>query len=89
MKMGAILKACRERKGYSQEKLAELLHMSRSCISKIENNKKAIEARTMIHWVNVTNSPEVMVAFLYGSDGLAYIQDILNVSVLAVLRLIA
>lgn len=42
IKMGESLKEIREKKGYSQEKLAEIMQVSRSTISKIENGKFAI-----------------------------------------------
>ena len=39
LKMGESLKGIREKKGYSQEQLAEIMQISRSTISKIENGK--------------------------------------------------
>lgn len=39
LKMGESLKGIREKKGYSQEKLAEIMKVSRTTISKIENGK--------------------------------------------------
>jgi transcriptional regulator with XRE-family HTH domain len=42
LKMGETLKRIREKKGYSQEQLAEIMHISRTTISKIENGKFAI-----------------------------------------------
>jgi transcriptional regulator with XRE-family HTH domain len=42
LKMGESLKGIREKKGYSQEQLAEKMQISRSTISKIENGKFAI-----------------------------------------------
>lgn len=42
LKMGETLKGIREKKGYSQEQLAEIMQISRSTISKIENGKFAI-----------------------------------------------
>lgn len=42
IKMGESLKEIREKKGYSQENLAEIMKVSRSTISKIENGKFAI-----------------------------------------------
>ena len=79
-KFGAVLRACRERAGLSQEKLAELLHRSRSCISKIETDIKAVDAQTLIQWANVTNAKEVLVAYLCGMDGLAIMQTIFGMT---------
>lgn len=39
LKMGESLKTIREKKGYSQEQLAEIMKISRSTISKIESGK--------------------------------------------------
>ena len=39
LKMGESLKGIREKKGYSQEQLAEIMQISRSTISKIESGK--------------------------------------------------
>ncbi|MEK3882385.1 helix-turn-helix transcriptional regulator [Paenibacillus sp. PL2-23] len=80
MGLGAVLHACRERAGYSQEKLAELLNLSRSCISKYEKNHKPVHAETLFRWADVTNAREVVVAYLYGLDGLSMIQSVLQVT---------
>ncbi|MED0670589.1 helix-turn-helix transcriptional regulator [Aneurinibacillus aneurinilyticus] len=76
MKFGAILQACRERAGLSQEQLAEKLHRSRSCISKIENDKRLLDAETLIEWGKITQANEVVIAFLYGMDGLGIVQNL-------------
>jgi transcriptional regulator with XRE-family HTH domain len=39
IKVGEILKEMREKKGYSQDELAEAMNVNRSTISKIENGK--------------------------------------------------
>lgn len=39
IRIGNSIREHRERKGYSQEQLAELMNISRSTISKIENGK--------------------------------------------------
>lgn len=43
---GRLIKQYREAKGLSQEDMMELLHMSQSNYSKIENNKVELTART-------------------------------------------
>jgi transcriptional regulator with XRE-family HTH domain len=42
LKMGETIKKIREKRGYSQEQLAEIMQISRTTISKIENGKFAI-----------------------------------------------
>lgn len=39
IKMGESIREIREKKGYNQEQLAEIMHVSRTTISKIENGK--------------------------------------------------
>ncbi|MED0670562.1 helix-turn-helix transcriptional regulator [Aneurinibacillus aneurinilyticus] len=78
MKFGAILQACRERAGLTQEQMAELINRSRSCISKLENDRKTLDAQTLIEWGKVTQANEVVVAFLYGMDGLGMIQNVMS-----------
>lgn len=80
MKIGAIMQACRERAGLSQEELAEKLHRSRSCISKLENDKKTFDFQTVLAWVQTTGSQEVFVAFFCGMDGLSIMQNLLSVA---------
>lgn len=75
MSFGAILKSCRERAGLTQEQLAELLHRSRSCISKIESDKKTLDAATLIRWGDVTSAKEVVCAIVYGIDPNVIIQN--------------
>jgi DNA-binding XRE family transcriptional regulator len=39
IKIGDTIKSIREKKGYSQDELAEIMNVNRSTISKIENGK--------------------------------------------------
>lgn len=78
MKVGSILKACRERQGYSQEELAKKLNRSRSCISKFENDLKTLDLQTFMQWMEITNAKEVMIAFFCGMDGIQIMQNLLT-----------
>ena len=89
MDLGQVLRVCRKKAGLSQEKLAELLHMSRSCISKIETGAKEATAKVMIDWVRVTQTQEVLIAYLFGMDGISIIQNILQMSGAALTLLVA
>lgn len=80
MKFGAIMQACRERAGFSQEKLAELMNRSRSCISKFEKDHKVPDMPTMMRWADLTNAREVVIAYMYGLDGMTIMQQILQIS---------
>ena len=77
---GGILHACRERAGYSQEKMAEVLNLSRSCISKIEKNHKLPNIYTIMAWAEKTNTREVLVAYMYGLDGMSMLQNVMQVT---------
>lgn len=78
MKFGAVLQACRERAGLSQEDMADKLNRSQSCISKFEKDRKTPDISTFIQWMNVTNAPEVAVAYIYGVEGITMIQSLLQ-----------
>ncbi|MCR8982620.1 helix-turn-helix domain-containing protein [Brevibacillus laterosporus] len=78
MKYGAILHACRERAGLSQEQLAEKINRSRSCISKLETDKKTLDFQTVLAWVEATGTKEVAVAFFCGMDGMSIMQNVLH-----------
>ncbi len=78
MKFGAIMQACRERAGLTQEQMAEKLHRTQACISKFENDHKVPDMPTMMRWVEVTGAKEVFVAFFCGMDGLSIMQNIMT-----------
>lgn len=71
-----VLKKARVQAGISQEKLAEILSRSRSCISKIENDQKMLDVPTYVRWMEATNAKEAMIATLCGIDPLAVTQQI-------------
>jgi len=77
LKVGAIIQACRERAGFSQEKLAELMNRSRSCISKFENNHKKPDIDEFIEILNHTNAKEVAIAYICGMDGISIMTQLL------------
>ncbi|MED4994152.1 helix-turn-helix domain-containing protein [Bacillus pumilus] len=76
MKLGVVLRKARLQAGISQEKLAEMLSRSRSCISKIENDQKILDVPTYVRWMEATNAKEAMIATLCGIDPLAVTQQI-------------
>lgn len=80
MKFGIILQACRERAGYSQEKMAELLNRTQSCISRFEKDHKLPDIHTLMRWADLTNAREIVVCYMYGVDSISMIQTVLQVS---------
>jgi transcriptional regulator with XRE-family HTH domain len=76
--LGVIVKALRTRKGWSQEELAENVHMSRSAISKLENDQQTLDVPTLMQLIQVTNAPEVAIAILCGMDGITIMQHVMT-----------
>jgi transcriptional regulator with XRE-family HTH domain len=79
MGVGAIMQKCREKAGLSQEKMAEMLNRSRSCISKIENNRKVMDVQTFFKWIQVTDAKDVAVSMVYGMDVSSIMQNLMTV----------
>ena len=50
LKLGDKIRIVREQRGYSQEKLAELMNINRSTISKIENGKFSITVDYLVRF---------------------------------------
>jgi transcriptional regulator with XRE-family HTH domain len=80
MKYGAILRACRDRIGMSQEDMALKLNRSRSAISKLETDQQELDVRTLAQWADITNAKEVLVAFICGMDGMTIMQSIMQMT---------
>ena len=78
MKYGGVLRACRERMGFTQEELAHRLHIQQADISRIENGNKEPHIGLFQKWATVTQSQDVLVAFICGIDGLTILADIFN-----------
>lgn len=78
MRYGAILRACRERMGLSQEEMAFRLNRSQGTISKLEKDKVVLDMDTAREWADVTGAKEVLVAFICGVDGVSIMQNIMN-----------
>ncbi|MGJ9381778.1 helix-turn-helix domain-containing protein [Salipaludibacillus sp. CF4.18] len=76
MNVGAVLRAARKRGGFTQEELAYELHMTNSCISKLENNHQKIDIPTFIQWANITNAKDIMIATLCGVDPITITQSL-------------
>ncbi|MEF2247717.1 helix-turn-helix domain-containing protein [Paenibacillus sp. IITD108] len=80
MTAGNLLKACRERAGLSQVKMARLLNRTQSSISKLEQDHNPVDVVTFRDWTRVTNQMEAGIAFLYGVDPAAILQTIMQVT---------
>lgn len=80
MRVGAILRACRTRAGFTQAELADKLYISQSDVSKYENDTMEPHLSTLQAWTSNTQTTEVLVAFICGMDGLNIMQNILDVT---------
>lgn len=76
MEFGGVFRALRQRAGFSQEEMAEKLFISQSDVSKFENDKKTPDLPTFLRIAQVTNAQEVVIAFLYGMDGISMLQSL-------------
>ena len=76
VQIGGLIKALRQRRGWTQEELADKLYVSQSDISKFENDRMLPDLPTFFRIAHITNAPEVIVAFLYGLDGLQILQNL-------------
>ncbi len=78
MQYGSILKACRERVGWNQEEMAHQLMINQSDVSKFENNAKEPTMSLFQKWASVTQSQDVLVAFIAGMDGITILANVLT-----------
>ncbi len=76
VEFGGVFRALRQRAGLSQEEMAEKLFVNQSDVSKFENDHKTPDLPTFLRIAQVTNAPEVVVAFLYGMDGITILQSL-------------
>jgi transcriptional regulator with XRE-family HTH domain len=78
MGIGAIMKGCRLRKRFSQEQMAFELNLDQATISRIENDRQEPSLSIVTEWAKVTQSNEVLVAYLFGVDGVVIMQHIIS-----------
>ncbi|HIW32675.1 MAG TPA: helix-turn-helix domain-containing protein [Candidatus Paenibacillus intestinavium] len=80
MTAGALLKACRERAGISQIKMAMMMNRTQSSISKLEKDRNPIDVETFRDWTKFTNSMDIGIAFLYGVDPATILQSLMQIT---------
>lgn len=74
MTFGTILQKVRLEAGLSQEELAEKTFMSRSTVSRLENDKLKLTVQDAISWGQATQATEVVAALICGVDLIALSQ---------------
>ncbi len=65
---GSILKKVRLKSGLSQEELAEEIYLSRSAVSRLENNRLKLTVDDAVRWGQATQATEIIAALLCGID---------------------
>lgn len=78
------MQACRERASLSQEEMSYRLNRSQGYISKVESGKSIPDFPTVVNWATETESREVVVAYLFGIEGIRIMEHILRESPLEV-----
>ncbi|MCM3111647.1 helix-turn-helix transcriptional regulator [Lederbergia lenta] len=73
---GNILRVTRLIKGFSQEQIAEKVGLSRSAVSRLENNKLELKVADAVRWGQVTQTTEVIAAMICGIDTASIIQSV-------------
>lgn len=68
LEFGSVLRRMRRVADISQEEMAERLHISRSNVSRLENNRMELKASDLIKWCRVTNNPDVLMALYAGAE---------------------
>ena len=84
MEVGKFLRQCRKSSNLNQEELAFALGINQSDVSKIERGDKAPALDIFRDWTIQTQSMELGIAFLYGTEILSMLPDITNTLINAV-----
>ncbi|MCT1577979.1 helix-turn-helix domain-containing protein [Oceanobacillus kimchii] len=66
--IGKQLKKMRKRKGWSQEKMSAVMHISRSNISRMESGKLAVKYREFVKWAKSTQSQDLAMSLFFNID---------------------
>jgi len=73
LSVGALIRACRVRKGWSQQQLADATHTHRECISQIEHGRRQPPAGWLTLAARALDAPELLQAEASGPfEGIAF-----------------
>lgn len=78
MDIGKFLRQCRKSRGLKQDELAFALSINQSDISKIERGEKYPALEIFRDWTVQTQAVDLGIAFLYGTEILNTLPDIIN-----------
>lgn len=76
MAFGQILRKVRLNAGLSQEELADKIYLSRSAVSRLENNRLKLTVEDAVRWGQATHASEIVAAMLCGIDVTTILQNI-------------
>lgn len=76
MEIPAALTKMRKIAGYSQEKMAEFMNMSRSNIAKLETGLVSTKAEDLFKWCKITNNPDMLMIIYTATQIQPYLQPI-------------
>lgn len=78
MSLGEFLKKCRTKAGMNQADLAFALNINQSDVSKIETDRKEPPTSLFKDWTIETQTMELGIAFLYGTEILTVVPEIMT-----------
>jgi len=78
MTLGSFLKECRMKAGMNQADLAMELNINQSDISKIETDRKEPLTSLFKDWTVATQSTDLAIAFLYGTELMMNVPDVIT-----------
>lgn len=68
-RVGPLLRRCRIEAGMTQQKLADILMVEVTFISKVETGKRRISAEMYNDWISVTQGPITAFTYIFGEGG--------------------
>ncbi|MHA6481091.1 helix-turn-helix domain-containing protein [Paenibacillus sp. strain BS8-2] len=80
MTAGMFLRKCREKAGFSQGQLAEMLNKNQSDISKLEKDKRTIDIFTFRDWTKLTNHVDQGIQFIFSVDPASLLQSAMQIT---------
>lgn len=74
--IGNELRKMRKEAGFNQDEMADMLHMSRSNVSRMESNRIELKAIDLLKWCKITNNPDVLMALYAGIEVVNQLQPL-------------
>lgn len=78
MELPVVLTKMRKIAGYTQEKMAHFMDMSRSNIAKLETGRIELKAEDLLKWCKITNNPDMLMKLYTATDVAMQVQPYLQ-----------